>query len=182
MGEAAGGLEPAAALAGECDNLQRLWTPHRMAYIDSNQSAAGAGCPFCAVPQQPDEAGLVVARAKTCYVVLNLYPYNPGHVLVCPYRHIGDYTDLTDEEAHEMTDLGRQAMAALARVSSPAGFNLGVNQGRLAGAGVQDHCHLHVVPRWAGDANFFPIVAQTKAMPQLLSETRRLLAEAWDRP
>ena len=173
--------EPAHSLAGADDSLQRLWTPHRMAYIDSYNHPDTPACPFCVAPQKSDEDGLIVGRGQHCFVVLNLYPYNPGHVLICPYRHVADYTDLSDEEAHEVADLTRQSMRVIRQVSGPAGFNIGLNQGRVAGTGVADHFHTHVVPRWSGDANFFPIIAQTKAIPQLLAETRQMLSEAWDR-
>ena len=167
---------------GIADGLERLWTPHRMAYIDSHQTPSDkARCPFCDSPARDDADGLIVHRGEAAFVILNLYPYNPGHLLVCTYRHVADYTDLTEQEVREVADLTRQAMRVVRSVSSPAGFNLGINQGAVAGAGVADHFHQHVVPRWLGDANFFPVVAQTKAIPQLLGETRRLLAEAWSR-
>lgn len=175
-------LEPAGDLAGVPDAFQRLWTPHRMVYIGgANQptDASEPGCPFCRAPERSDEDGLVVHRGAAAYAVLNLYPYSPGHLLVCPYRHIADYTDLDEAEVAEVAALTRTAMAVLRSVSHPAGFNLGINQGRVAGAGIAAHLHQHVVPRWSGDMNFLPVVAQTKALPQLLGETRRLLAEAW---
>ena len=118
-------------------------------------------------------------RGKTCYVILNLFPYNPGHLLICPYRHVASYADITDEERGEMGDLTAQAMRVAAAAMNPDGFNLGMNQGAIAGAGVADHLHQHVVPRWGGDANFFPIVARTKAMPVLLGDTRSQLADKW---
>ena len=128
-----------------------------------------------------DAASLIVHRGQTAFVILNLYPYNPGHLLVCTYRHVADYTDLSADEVGEVADLTRQSMRVIRAVSAPAGFNLGINQGSVAGAGVADHFHQHVVPRWLGDANFFPVVAQTKAIPQLLDDTRRLLAQSWSR-
>jgi len=174
--------EPASDFPGIEDGLERLWTPHRMVYIDSNNDQdRDQGCPFCAAPQKSDEDGLIVYRGQTCFVVLNLYPYNSGHLLICPYRHVPDYTDLDQTEVLEMAELTRTAMTTLRRTSNPAGFNIGMNQGRVAGAGVAEHLHQHVVPRWAGDANFFPIVAQTKALPQLLGDTREMLARAWSR-
>lgn len=168
--------------AGVPDALERLWTPHRMVYIGGQDKPADASegtCPFCTVPARDDEDGLVVARGTHAYVVLNLYPYNSGHLLVCPYRHVADYTDLTDAEVAEVADLTRTAMRVVRTVSAPHGFNLGMNQGDVAGAGIAAHLHQHVVPRWAGDANFLPIVARTKALPQLLAQTRQLLADAW---
>jgi ATP adenylyltransferase len=136
-------------------------------------------CPFCQAPRRSDEEGLVVHRGELAYAVLNLYPYNPGHVLVCPYRHVSSYVDLTPEETVEVAEVTRAAVRALTAVSAPHGFNLGINQGEVAGAGIAAHLHQHVVPRWGGDANFLPVVARTKALPQLLGETRQRLAEAW---
>ncbi|UJP39107.1 HIT family protein [Cellulomonas palmilytica] len=172
-------------LAGVPDGFQRLWTPHRMAYIGGENKpiddAAGPGCPFCRIPTQDDEAGLVVARGELAYVVMNLYPYNPGHVLVCPYRHVPDYTDLTDAEVAEVGSLTRTAMRVLRTVMSPSGFNLGMNQGDVAGAGIAAHLHQHVVPRWDGDSNFLPVVGRSRALPELLADTRARLAAAWPR-
>ena len=110
---------------------------------------------------------------------MNLYPYNAGHLLICAYRHVADLTDLESEERHEISDMTSHAMETLRKVSQPAGFNLGMNQGAVSGAGVAEHIHQHVVPRWAGDANFMPIIGQTKVLPQLLSTTRADLAAAW---
>ncbi len=174
-------VEPASRFAGEEDGFQRLWTPHRMAYIDSHHEDEAPACPFCLSPDQTDEAKLIVHRGRSAFVILNLFPYNPGHLLVCPYRHVADYTDLTEEETGELADLTRRAMRVIRADSAPDGFNLGMNQGQVAGAGVAGHLHQHVVPRWSGDANFFPIIAQTKAIPQLLSDTRERLAAAWSR-
>jgi ATP adenylyltransferase len=122
---------------------------------------------------------LIVHRGVTAYVVLNLYPYNPGHLLVCPYRHLPMYTDIDDTEVAEIADLTRKAMTALRAASSPHGFNIGMNQGAIGGAGVAEHLHQHVVPRWGGDMNFMPIVGGTKTMPMLLEDTRDLIAEFW---
>jgi ATP adenylyltransferase len=169
--------------AGVPDAFQRLWTPHRMVYIGGENKPADAGereCPFCRAPRLGEADSLVVARGTTCFVVLNLYPYNPGHLLVCPYRHVSGYIDLTPEETQEFASLTQHAVRVLAAVSHPQGFNLGINQGEVAGAGIAAHLHQHVVPRWQGDSNFLPVVARTKALPQLLGETRDLLAAAWD--
>jgi len=173
--------EPVGRLTGVPDGLERLWTPYRMAYIEANNAAADGECPFCVAPTRTDEAGLIVHRGETAYVVLNLFPYNPGHVLICPYRHVADYTDLTPAEVAEVADLTRTAMRVIRAASHPAGFNIGINQGDVAGAGVAGHFHQHLIPRWAGDANFFPLIAQTKAVPQLLGETRDRLAATWER-
>ena len=162
---------------GEPDGLERIWTPHRMTYISG--AAKSDVCPFCEAPKHPDAEHLVVARGELVYAVLNLYPYNPGHLLICPYRHVADYTDLDDAETAEVTAFTRTAMRVIRRASSPHGFNIGMNQGAVAGAGIAGHLHQHVVPRWGGDTNFMPVVGHTKVLPQLLADTRKLLAAAW---
>jgi ATP adenylyltransferase len=126
-----------------------------------------------------DEAGLVVHRDQLAYAVLNLYPYSPGHLMVCPYRHVADYTEISDEEVVAIAHLTRTAMRVIRSVSGAGGFNLGMNQGAIAGAGIAAHLHQHVVPRWPGDQNFMPIIGRTKTLPELLSDTRELLAKAW---
>jgi len=174
--------ESAADFAGEPDGFERLWTPHRMVYIEGeNKPPDGTPetCPFCRIPTNDDETGLLVHRDELAFVVLNLYPYSPGHVLVCPYRHVADYTDLTEDERLAVGRLTAESMTVLRRVSAPHGFNLGINQGAVAGAGIAAHLHQHVVPRWAGDANFLPVIGQTKAVPQLLGDTWKLLHDAW---
>ena len=118
-------------------------------------------------------------RGSSAYVVLNLYPYNPGHLMVCPYRHVSSYVDLTADETAEVASLTQSAVRVITAVSRPHGFNLGMNQGAVAGAGIAAHLHQHVVPRWGGDSNFLPIIAQTKAVPILLADTRDQLAAAW---
>lgn len=168
--------------AGEHDGFQRLWTPHRMPYIKGENKPASSDsgeCPFCRIPAEPDEEGLVVRRGAVAFVVLNLYPYSPGHLMACPYRHVADYPDLTTEECSEIAALTQQAMTTLRGVSGADGFNVGMNQGAVAGAGIAAHLHQHVVPRWAGDTNFMPVVARTKVLPQLLRDTQRLLASSW---
>lgn len=168
---------------GEPDELERLWTPHRMAYIAGENKPADATegeCPFCRIPKLDDEASLIVHRGDTAYAVLNLYPYSPGHLMVCPFRHVADYTELTAEETDEVARLTQHAMRVVRRVSGPHGFNLGMNQGAVAGAGIAAHLHQHVVPRWAGDQNFMPIIGRTRTLPQLMADTRRLLADAWE--
>lgn len=164
------------------DRWQRLWAPHRMAYLKGeNRPLSGnkVTCPFCEIPGKSDEEGLVVARAEYNYVVLNLYPYNPGHLLICSLRHVADLPDLEKKERDEMTELAAHAMTVLTKVSKPQGFNLGMNQGAISGAGVAGHIHQHVIPRWSGDANFMPLIGQTKVLPRLLEDVRSELAAAW---
>ena len=164
------------------DRWARLWAPHRMEYLKGENrplSENTVECPFCRIPKLTDEEGLIVARGKNAYVVMNLYPYNAGHLLICANRHVADLTDLTKDERDEISELTAHAMVTLRKVSAPAGFNLGMNQGAISGAGVAEHIHQHVVPRWAGDANFMPLIGQTKVMPVLLSQTRDELAAAW---
>jgi len=168
---------------GVPDELERLWTPHRMAYIRGENkpadSEAGKQCPFCLIPSLDDRKGLLVHRGDLTFVVLNLYPYSPGHLMVCPYRHVADYADVAREEAAEIADLTQTAMRTIRAVSAAHGFNIGMNQGAVAGAGIAAHLHQHVVPRWGGDQNFMPIIGRTRTMPQLMADTRDLLAEAW---
>ncbi|MDO5635004.1 MAG: HIT domain-containing protein [Micrococcus sp.] len=170
-------------LAGVPDAFQRLWNPHRMAYISGGQDQVKDehSCPFCAAPQRDDdEQSLILHRGQSCFVILNLFPYNPGHLLICPYRHVPLYTDITAAETVEIAELTQTAMLALESVSAPHGFNLGMNQGKVGGAGIAAHLHQHVVPRWGGDGNFMPIIAQTKNMSQTLGQTWDLLHGAWD--
>jgi ATP adenylyltransferase len=167
---------------GEPDAFERLWTPHRIVYIKGEnkpESEDEADCPFCRIPLLDDAEGLVVRRGEVAYAVLNLYPYNAGHLLICPFRHVADYTDLTDDETAEVALLTKQSMTAMRAITNPHGFNIGINQGNIAGAGIAAHLHQHIVPRWAGDSNFLPVIGRTKTMPQLLGETRELLAAAW---
>ncbi len=166
-------------LPGVPDNYQRLWTPHRLVYIQNGQQPKREECPFCLAPQGSDEDGLIVYRGETCFVLLNLFPYNSGHLLVCTYRHVAGYEETTDEEAAEMAALSKTGMKVLRKVSRAQGFNLGMNQGELAGAGIAEHLHQHIVPRWSNDSNFFPIIAQTKAIPRLLGEVRADIQKAW---
>jgi ATP adenylyltransferase len=172
-------VESSAEFAAVPDAFQRLWTPHRLAYILDGQDPAENACPFCVAPTLDDEKALIVARGEHAFVVLNLYPYNSGHVLVCPYRHVATYDNATPDEVAEIGSLTQTAMRVLTEVSRAHGFNIGMNQGRVAGAGIAEHLHQHIVPRWALDSNFFPIIAETKALPRLLGEVRAELAAAW---
>jgi ATP adenylyltransferase len=192
---AAGGDGPPAAV-GEADQAQQvlasadengptsvfehLWTPYRMAYIRGEGKPTGAhDCPFCLIPRMSDEEGLVVARGDLVFAVLNLYPYNAGHLMLVPYRHVPDYTDLSTAEVAELGAFTQTAMWVVRAVSGAHGFNIGMNQGSVAGAGIADHLHQHVVPRWGGDTNFMPVVGLTRVLPQVLTETRALLSGAW---
>ena len=172
-------MSGAEFLPGVPDNYQRLWTPHRLVYIQNGQQPKKEDCPFCVAPQGSDEDGLIVFRGETCFVLLNLFPYNSGHLLVCTYRHVASYEDTSPEEAAEMAALSKRGMQVLRKVSRAQGFNLGMNQGELAGAGIAEHLHQHIVPRWSNDSNFFPIIAQTKAIPRLLGEVRAEIQKAW---
>ena len=155
----------------------RLYTPHRMVYL--REGKASDECPFCVAPSLPSEEGLVFARGEHIFGVLNLYPYNSGHIMMCPYRHVADYTDLTDAEVAELGSMTQRGMAVLREVSGAQGFNIGMNQGSISGAGIAGHLHQHLVPRWGGDTNFMPIIGETKVIPQLLAQTRDLLEQAW---
>jgi ATP adenylyltransferase len=178
-GEAQNGETEYQDGVGDPDRFQRLWTPHRLAYIRGEGKAGAGTCPFDEIPRMPDADGLIVARGVLVYAVLNLYPYNAGHLLVCPYRHVADYTSLDEKETAELADFTKRSMTALRAIGGPHGFNIGMNMGSAAGAGIEAHLHQHIVPRWGGDANFMPIVGQTKVLPQLLGQTRELLAAAW---
>jgi ATP adenylyltransferase len=167
---------------GEPDHLQRLWTPYRMNYLAEapmkGESAASTQ-PFTDIPTLRDEDGLVVARGELVYVVLNLYPYNPGHSMVVPYRRVSELEDLTDAESAELMAFTQKVIRVIKSVSRPHGFNVGLNLGQSAGGSLAEHLHMHVVPRWAGDANFITIIGGSKVVPQLLRETRELLATEW---
>jgi len=168
--------------AGVPDELDRLWAPHRMAYIKGEnkpQDPSSGECPLCRIPAFDDAEGLIVHRGDATFVVLNQYPYSPGHLMVCPYRHVADYTELDDPETAEIAEFTKAAMRTVREVSGAHGFNLGMNQGAVAGAGIAAHLHQHVVPRWGGDQNFMPIIGRTRTLAQLLTDTRDLLAEAW---
>lgn len=148
-----------------------------MAYIESAEKTPG--CIFCEFPKKgDDEALLILHRGKSCFVIMNAFPYNPGHLMVVPYRHIAEYENLVDEELLEMNRLAGDCIAALKKAMSPHGFNMGVNLGRIAGAGVEGHVHLHIVPRWSGDTNFITVTGQTRVLPEALPVTWAKLREA----
>ncbi|MBA3331761.1 MAG: HIT domain-containing protein [Actinobacteria bacterium] len=156
---------------------KQLWAPWRLEYVQGADEQPG--CIFCLASGGDDEERLVVARGERAFVLLNKFPYSSGHLLVAPLRHTGDFAALDDGEALELHRLAALGIAALGRVFRPEGHNVGWNLGRVAGAGVLDHVHLHVVPRWAGDTNFMPVLADVKVLPEHLVETRHKLAEAW---
>jgi len=170
---------PSWEMPGAPDHFQRLWTPHRLVYIQNHLHPGEDACPFCRAVNIDDAAGLIVHRGVHAYALLNLYPYNTGHLLVCPYRHISTYDQATPEEVAEIGALTQKSMRVLTKVAGAHGFNIGMNQGEVAGAGIEDHLHQHIVPRWRNDANFFPIIAQTKALPRLLEDVRQDVAKAW---
>jgi ATP adenylyltransferase len=156
-----------------------LWAPWRLEYIKTADEVEG--CVFCAEASHelPDAESLVVRRDAVAIALLNKYPYSSGHLMAAPTRHVGSFAEVTDEEALSLHALAREAVDALGRVYGPDGFNLGWNLGRVAGAGIADHVHLHVVPRWSGDTNFMPVLADVKVIPEHLLETRDRLREAW---
>ena len=174
---------------GDLDRLTRLWAPYRSSYItqmpageetgEAEGSSRSTGDPFLDIPEMSDEDGLIVARGETVYAVCNLYPYNAGHLMVVPYRKVAELEALTDAETAELMAFAKHAVKTLKRVSKPEAINVGLNLGKASGGSVGDHLHLHVVPRWAGDANFMTVIGGTKVLPQLLRETRALLAEGW---
>ena len=178
----AASVQDSFELPGAPDQFQRLWTPHRTAYVSGGQKDyTEKTCPFCTAPGRSDEESLIVHRGEHAFVILNLYPYNPGHLLVCPYRHIPFYDDATEAETLEIAQLTQLAMKVLREVSHNDGFNIGINQGKVGGAGIADHLHQHILPRWSGDTNFLPIIAQTKTMSRTLEDMRSALAEGFAR-
>jgi ATP adenylyltransferase len=167
---------------GEPDHLQRLWTPYRMNYLAEApvmRDPSSPSRPFTDIPTLPDEDGLVVARGEQVYVVLNLYPYNPGHLMIVPYRRVSELEDLNEAESAELMAFTQKAIRVIKAVSRPMGFNVGLNLGKVSGGSLAEHLHMHVVPRWIGDANFITIIGGSKIIPQLLRDTRQLLATEW---
>ncbi len=167
---------------GQHDHLQRLWTPYRMTYLAETprkHDNATPAEPFTDIPRMSDEEGLLVARGDLVYAVLNLYPYNPGHLMVVPYRRVSELEDLTDAESAELMAFIQKSIRVIKSVSRPHGFNVGLNLGTSAGGSLAEHLHVHVVPRWGGDANFITIIGGSKVIPQLLRDTRQLLATEW---
>ncbi len=156
-----------------------LWAPWRLEYVQTADEQSG--CIFCRAAEGDDEDALVVRRGERALVVLNKFPYASGHLMVAPSRHVAEFGELENEEALEIHRLASEGLGALAATYEPQGYNLGWNLGRIAGAGIVDHVHLHVVPRWAGDTNYMPVLADVKILPEHLLESQRKLAEAWPR-
>jgi ATP adenylyltransferase len=156
---------------------ERLWAPWRLEYVTGG--GGEDGCIFCAKADAEDVEGLVVHRGERAFVVMNLYPYSNGHLMVAPYRHVARPGDLDPAERAEVWALLDRAIGVLTAVMAPHGFNAGLNLGRVAGAGVEDHLHLHVVPRWNGDTNFMPVLADVKVMPEHLQRTAARVRAAW---
>lgn len=158
--------------------MKIMWAPWRIEYI---RSPKHDGCIFCDFPKENrDRERLILYRGEHCFIIMNNYPYNPGHVMIAPYRHVGKWEDLTDQELLEMMQLSQLVIKALKKTMNPHGFNMGVNLGRVAGAGIDDHVHLHIVPRWNGDTNFMPVIADTKVIPESLEEAYEELKAAID--
>jgi ATP adenylyltransferase len=159
----------------------RIWAPWRLAYVKDASKDIEEDCIFCAKPAQDEDAeNLIVHRGEHSFVILNLFPYTNGHLMVAPYAHVGRLQDLPAETTAEMMALAQRAMGRLEEVYEPHGYNVGFNQGRVAGAGVEHHIHLHVVPRWGGDTNFMPVIADTRVMPQTLEQSYEALRGGFD--
>jgi ATP adenylyltransferase len=157
--------------------VERLWTPWRMEYIKAAGAEDEPGCIFCDLPaRDDDEKNLILARSERAFVILNAFPYNAGHLMVAPFRHVGELEDVSEEELADLDALLQRSIRALRDEYAPQGFNIGMNLGRVAGAGIPDHVHWHVVPRWNGDTNFMPVVGQTKVLPELLEESFQRLS------
>lgn len=161
--------------------MSLLYAPWRAEYILGGEDKGKEDCCFlCEYPKRGDDEGrLIVARGKFCYVIMNKYPYNPGHLMVAPYRHTADFCGLAGDETAEMIALAQKSQKVLAEVMTPQGFNLGMNLGKIAGAGVDDHLHLHIVPRWAGDTNFMPVLGEVRVISEALNLTWKRITAAW---
>ena len=163
--------------------MERLYAPWRMAYIDQPQKpdVGTTGCVFCDIAASDEDAvNLVVQRGQSCFVLLNIFPYNNGHLMVVPYLHTASLADLDSDTSLELLTLATQSQKALDKAMHPEGYNLGMNLGKVSGAGIADHLHLHIVPRWNGDTNFMPVLADVKVLPDSLENTYRKLRESWD--
>ncbi len=156
--------------------MKHIWAPWRMEYIQGKKTE---GCILCEAPvRNSDEENYILFRGEKNFIIMNSYPYNPGHLMIVPYRHLASLEELTDEERHEHVDIVSQSVEVLRRVFAPGGFNLGTNIGKIAGAGIEDHVHTHIVPRWQGDTNFMPVISEVRVIPEALAETyQKLKAE-----
>jgi ATP adenylyltransferase len=159
----------------------RIWAPWRLAYVKDAAKDTEAGCIFCTKPAEDDDAAnFIVHRSERCFVILNTFPYTNGHLMVAPFEHIATLPELDPETVAEIMALAQRAMVALEERYSPHGYNVGFNQGRVAGAGFEHHIHMHVVPRWGGDTNFMPVLGDTRVMPQSLEQSYEVLSGAFD--
>jgi ATP adenylyltransferase len=158
---------------------ERLWAPWRLEYITGEKSDE---CIFCAGPARDDDAALIVRRGERCFVMLNAFPYTSGHVMIAPYEHTADLAGLDEPTVGELMSLAQGSIRAIGSEYRPDGFNFGANLGTVAGAGVADHVHVHVVPRWEGDTNFMPVLGDVRVLPESLDDTRRRLEEAFAKP
>jgi ATP adenylyltransferase len=160
--------------------MQRLWSPWRLEYVTGDSKPA-TGCVFCEAPRPPHPDSLIVFQGTTGYVILNKFPYNNGHLMVVPHRHVDSLAGLAPAELHELAALAQLSEAALREAYQPQGINMGINLGRPAGAGIVDHLHLHAVPRWTGDANFMTVIGETRVLPESLDATARRLRPIFER-
>jgi ATP adenylyltransferase len=159
----------------------RIWAPWRLEYVKDAAKDAEEECVFCAAPAaDDDEANLIVHRSERCFVILNKFPYTNGHLMVAPYEHLATLPEVDAETVTELMGLAQRAMVGLEERYSPHGYNVGFNQGRVAGAGFEHHIHMHVVPRWGGDTNFMPVLADTRVMPQSLEQSYETLRGAFE--
>lgn len=157
--------------------MRQLWAPWRMTYVGGGATSK-PGCIFCAkASESKDEENLILVRGQTCFALMNLYPYNSGHLMIAPYAHVPSIQHMSVESLTEMMTLAQRLLAALQQALGPQGFNLGINQGEAAGAGIADHAHLHIVPRWSGDTNFMPVFADVKVLPEFLESTYQKIRE-----
>ena len=162
--------------------MDKLWSPWRSNYIDSFKDASNEDiCVFCAAQNSEitDKKSLVVYKGDLNFIMLNLYPYNNGHLMIIPYRHISDYMELTEKELNEITALNKMAITVLRKIMKPHGFNFGANIGKAAGAGIHTHLHFHLVPRWNGDTNFMPVLGEVKIISQDLLETKSKIIDGF---
>ncbi|MFC2022315.1 HIT domain-containing protein [Chloroflexota bacterium] len=153
--------------------MKHIWAPWRMEYIQMKKTE---GCILCEKPGQDGDAiNYILYRGEKNFVIMNTYPYNPGHLMIAPYRHLASLEELTDEELHEHVDIVSRSIKILRQVFNPGGFNLGINIGKVAGAGIEDHIHTHIVPRWQGDTNCMPVISDVRVVPEALAETYQKL-------